>query len=298
MRDRIWNFCAYYQFSSEASEALLLAYDKLSANPEAFGTFCRQSDLYEQDGLLDYDGTLASLDAAAELCGIHKYVLHLLFYMCLVPHARALYEQKGIALSIWKDSMEDLKWKMIDCHLRFDIWGISCGLWIAGFFQLTRFALGRLQFELIPYGSHYKKGDNELKPEDLVINIHITSSGPLRHEDCLEAYRRAAVFFTDSFQDRPTAFVCYSWLLFPANRHILQETSNIRKFMDDFDITESETDDGKDLWRIFFRDYTGDPEQWPSQTSLQRAYIAWLKAGNRPGSGRGVFFYDLDRGIL
>ena len=62
--------------------------------------------------------------------------------------------------------------------------------------------------------------------------------------------------------------------------------------MDDFDIYESwEADQFSELWRIFYQEYDGNPDHLPADTSLQRAYINWFKAGNKAGSGNGLFFY-------
>ena len=292
MKEQVHCFCEEFGYPPEAASVLLDACDVLSAHEEALASFIGCVDSYNRDTLSDYSAATSVLDLAAEACGVHRYTLHLLFFIRLSLHTMELYNKRGIPLAIYTDSMMDLKLKMIDCHRRVDIWGIFVADWIKGFFDLTRFTLGRLQFEMITYGRHYDRKGFVLNPEDRVINVHIPSSGPLDHEDCMESYRLAAAFFKDEFQGRPTAFVCHSWLLFPPNREILAQTSNILKFMNDYEITDFTTDEGEDLWRIFYKDYSGDPESWPHDTSLRRAYIRWLKDGNKPGSGNGIFFFD------
>lgn len=59
------------------------------------------------------------------------------------------YEEKGIDLSIYHASMLDLKWKLMETNRVYGIWGVHCGDWFRPFFQAERFALGRLQFEVI-----------------------------------------------------------------------------------------------------------------------------------------------------
>jgi hypothetical protein len=63
--------------------------------------------------------------------------------------------------------------------------------------------------------------------------------------------------------------------------------------MGDFDIIDSSIDEkDSDLWRIFYTEYNGHPEELPSKTSLQRAYKEWIIKGNHIGNGVGVFLLD------
>ena len=64
-------------------------------------------------------------------------------------------------------------------------------------------------------------------------------------------------------------------------------------FMKDYDIVESKESTGGDLWRIFGQEYCPENlNKLPADTSLQRAYLSWLKQGNAPGSGKGIFFWE------
>lgn len=292
MKNTVLTFCSEFEFPDEATVAMSAAYDALVKEEAAFTKFNQYVELYFADKLEDYSEALAALDKAAGQCGIHRYTLHLLFYICLSEHTAEQYKKRNLPAAIYHDSIMDLKWTLLECHKIHGIWGTFVADWVAGFFRLTRFTLGRLQFELTRYDGRYTRYGHQLAPEDIAVDVHIPSSGPLRHEDCLNSYQRAAEFFRDSFTGRPIAFVCHSWLLFPPNREILPETSNIIRFMADYDVTAVEENDGEDLWRIFDKEYNGNPDDLPDGTSLQRAYIRWLKAGNRPGAGRGVLFWE------
>ena len=85
------------------------------------------------------------------------------------------------------------------------------------------------------------------------------------------------------------ARICHSWLLFPGHLEMLPESSGIRQFMAEFTLAGAYDDPtGHDLWRIFNTDNTADLDALPQETSLQRAYVKWLKAGRSPGGGIGI----------
>jgi len=293
MNKYISSFCDEFKYPAEAKATLISAYETLSLNYDASELFHRYVKLYNEDRLNDYKAVLHDLDTAADLSSVHKYTLHLLFFICLSKHTRELYEKKGISYEIYYDSMSDLKWKLIECYTMYEIWGTFVPGWYDRFFDLTRFALGRLQFEIINFKDFYDKGNYSLKENDVVLNIHIPSCGPMLHDECITSYRKAASFYKDYFVGRPVAFVCSSWLLFPRHKEFLPKNSNVLKFMEDFDIYSYTIDkDGSDLWRIFYKDYRNAPADLPQKTSIQRAYADWLMKGNPIGTGKGVFFFD------
>ena len=161
--------------------------------------------------------------------------------------------------------------------------------WFDGFFNMTRFALGRLQFEIVNFGHHYEKDGVVLTPESRVINVHIPRTGtPLDVAACDDAFARAKVFFAAQTGD-VCAFVCHSWLLFPTHEQMLSHTSNTYRFMKRFDIFAAGTSkEREDLWRLF----DTDEKRWdklPADTSLRRAYVEWLKDGGAVGWGHGVY---------
>lgn len=293
MRSYIKWFCKEFDYPEEAITELLDGYDSICANAEASAVFHGPVDLYYNDKLSDYSGILEKLDNAAALAGVHKFTVHLLFYICLSGHTKELYIQRRIPYTVYFDSMSDLKWKLFECRKLYNVWGNASAWWAPRFFDLTRFALGRLQFETKTADATYTKNGYTVKPEDIVLNIHIPSSGPLIHEECLKSYRLAADFYKDTFRDKPVVFRCSSWLLYPPHYEFLPKNSNILKFMSDFDIVSSYVDENMSfLWRIFYTDKFDDLDALPHETSLQRAYIDWLKKGNKVGVGTGFFIYN------
>ena len=187
--------------------------------------------------------------------------------------------------------MLDLKYKLDECHEVYGIWGSFVSDWFPGFFTLSRFALGRLQFEWDKLGRAYEGQGVSLPEGTRVVNMHIPRSGePLSAALCDDAFARATAFYTPQLEvGEPLVFVCSSWLLYPEHDRILPEKSNIRGFMSRFDICRRGTHGGNhpDLWRLFDTKEV-NPDRLPTNTSLRRAYVDHLKAGGKTGWGFGV----------
>ncbi|MDO4334003.1 MAG: acyltransferase domain-containing protein [Eubacteriales bacterium] len=303
MRAYIDEICRELDFPPEAADAMLEAWDAVAAEPETYRIWQKRTAEYEKEnyaeeesgadaGHMNFKEALADIDIAAQKAGIHKYTAQLLFFLCLTRHLKQLYEARNLDLKIWHDSCMDLRWKLMECHNMYGIWGSFVAWWFAGFFELKLFVLGRLEFELIDFPESYEKA-GRTKPEGMTkaINVHIPSCGKLEMADCHDSYRRAAAFFADAFPGRQAAFYCWSWMLFAPHKAFLNPDSGIVRFMDEYDIYRTGCDNG-DLWRIFNAEYHGDAEKLSENTSLQRGYKSWLKAGNSAGFGEGIFFLD------
>ena len=295
MKTYALSFMTEIGFDDEAIEALSSDLERMLAEPESKAIIEKQVVLYETDVNRNYGEILSEIDKAAEIAGVHKYSAELLIFILFSKRLRELYKQNGISDKIWFDSMCDLKWKLWECKAVKGSWGSFVAGWFPGFFNLTRFALGRLQFEIVEFDGEYEKDGKKLKKGDKVINVHIPRTlTPLDKESRDDAYAQAAEFFRNMTDGAPIAFVCSSWLLYPEAEKILPAHSNIRGFMADYDIIRSKVDEEGDyhnMWRLFDMDFTGDFNDYPEDSSLRRAYKKFLLDGNRTGSGYGVFFY-------
>jgi len=287
-REYVQHIADLYEYPDGAAEALLKAYDIITA---ADSVLAKYVDLYDSDTLSAFRDPLDEIAKEAEEKGAEPYAAQLLLFICCSRRLKERYKEAGIDEKIYFDTVADLKWKLIECYKLHGIWGSFVAGWFAGFYNMTRFTLGRLQFELINFPCDYEKDGNVIKKGEKAINVHIPSSGHMDHELCMESYKMAADFFKDAFQGRKTVFHCYSWLLFPHNREILSPKSNIISFMNDYDIFEKVWyEDYNELWRFFYVKYDGDPDKLPNELSMQRGYIKWIKEGNKTGAGRGVMF--------
>ena len=295
MIEYVLSFMDELGFDKEAIESLSADIEKIYANEDAKALFAGAVDDYERDIHSNYTELREAAKRAGEIVGVHAYSAELLLFICFSKHLRELYRLRGISDRIWFDSMSDLKWKLWECKAVKGIWGSFVAGWFPGFFNLTRFALGRLQFEIVAFDGEYEKNGKALKKGDKVINVHIPRTlTPLDKESRDDAYAQAAEFFCDMTDGAPIAFVCSSWLLYPEAEKILPAHSNIRGFMADYYMIRSKTNgEGEygDMWRLFDMDYTGDFNDYPEDSSLRRAYKKFLLDGNRTGSGYGVFFY-------
>lgn len=290
MKTYFEDFFAEFEYCTQDSAYLLSAFDKICACDQARVPFEKAYEAYAADCNCDWGALMQQTQQAGRLVGIHNYTTDLLLFILLSKHLRHLYEQHGIDLAIWHDSMLDLKYKLEECRVVYGICGSFVGGWFPGFFNLTRFALGRLQFELWELDRDYQKGGISLTKGTKTVNMHIPRSGqplsPALYED---AFVRAKAFFKDQLSSSPVPFVCHSWLLFPEQVEFLHEKSNVRKFMSEFDIMEWSYNNGEDLWRLFDT-MEQHPDRLPADTSLRRAYAEHLKQGGRVGFGFGILF--------
>ncbi len=284
-------FTREMDYPREAAVSLSQSLEQVFKSPEALSILTDADLTYTNNIHMDYKKILNELKDVSPSCGVHTYTLHMLFFIILSRKTRKIYDERGIAPEIFRASMMDLHWKLLECKKMFGIWGTSVADWQIWWFEVKRFALGRFQYELVPFEDNYEKNGVSLHPGDLVINVHIPSCGPLRREEYMQSYAMAADFFRDSFEDRPVVFFCESWMLFPEHRLFLPKISNILGFMQDYDIYKEEYNNG-DLWRIFYEDHKKPAQELPQDTGLQRAYRSWLMEGHQAGLGFGVFIYD------
>ena len=293
MRQRIENFCREFDYPQPAIEALLQGWNAVEASPSAQKQFLTLLNDYETDRVEDYSKLIHAGTDCGDLCGISGYTTVFLLLACMTDHAHTLYRKQGISDEIFHDTFSDLKWKLLECKKVKDVWGTFVAGWYPRFYQLTRFALGRLQFETIPCPFSYEKNGKTVQEGETALNVHIPSCGPLDHTLCIDSYRKAASFYQKEFNGRPIVFFCHSWLLYPRHYDFLPGNSRILTFMKDYDIVEFKESTGGDLWRIFGQEYCPENlNKLPADTSLQRAYLSWLKQGNAPGSGKGIFFWE------
>ena len=235
------------------------------------------------------------IKAMAEASGVHEYTVWGLFLALAAERAKTDYLAKGISEQVFWDTFCDLKYKVVECKDVQGVWGNFVAFWYDIFFKVNIVKLGRLEYEDIIYqGKPYEKNGVTLNPGDTVRNIHIPSSGePFDEAARLESYKLAYEFYKEELNGGPLICVCHSWLLYQPYADILSPASNIVGFQGDFDILYSEdTEEFGDCWRLYGADYQKPVEQYPENTSMQRAVKKHLLAGGKVGFGFGVLVFD------
>lgn len=239
------------------------------------------------------------LQGVAASSGISVYTVWLLFLMQAAQRARRDYLAQGVCEEIFWDTFCDLRYKLLECKTIHGVWGNFVASWYPIFYTCQIVKLGRLEFENAVYEEEepYEGHGILLRKGDPVKSIHIPSSGePFGLEARLDSYRRAYAFFQEELQGKPLVCTCHSWLLYPPYNQVFSPTGNTADFRKDFQILGGEAQEAfHDAWRVFGADYQKPVEELPEKTSMQRAFKAWLSAGQKPGEGFGVLVFDGER---
>ena len=289
MRNYLTEFFKDFAYERADADHLLSTYDAIIASSEASALLSEALAAYDADFSLNYkDEIFGRAKSIEAITSLHPFTVELLVFICMTKRLRALYAEKGLDMQIYRDSVLDLKWKLEECKAVKGICGSFVAGWFPRFFNLTRFALGRLQFEVVTMHFDYERdGVRLVKDESKVINVHIPRTGtPMDKESCDRAYAAAREFFKDEVGEH-AAFICNSWLLFPENKQILPQSTNTYRFLSEYDIVSWKYNTGEDLWRLFDTEEK-NPERLPANTTFRRCYVEHLKKGGRVGTGIGI----------
>lgn len=287
MKQYILDFMTQYDYPQPAIEAVIDAYNILKDNAQ----FNYILENYYTDETINEDCKDGLLYTLCRDLQVNFFTAKLLLYICLSPNLKQMYIDSGYSEDFWCENIGDLKLKMTECYNVHKIWGLFSNGWFPSVFRMDTFTLGRMSYNVRVYdGDDFTVGGRKVKAGDKLICVHIPSSGkPFDREARLASYKRAYEFFGVSL------FRCETWLLYPPNKEILNERSNIISFMNDFDIVKSyEYDDDHILWRIFGDKYNLPANELPRDSSLRKAYADFLANGNKLGAGVGYFIYDAE----
>ncbi len=165
---------------------------------------------------------------------------NLLSFLYFCEETKRKYEEKGISLDIFYDTIKDLvAWTEIWSGVKGELYFGETS-WLKRHFGMELFKLGRLQF--CEGKAHRDIPSENIAEGDNVIEIHIPTTGtPMKYEDCVESIELAKKFFARHFPEfEYKAFTCNSWLLDTTLGEILDSNSNIMKFQSLFNIVYEE----------------------------------------------------------
>lgn len=274
-------------FPDEAIAFLEKAWGQVCVEQSAKAEYELALELFLTKGEQPYK---ENIERFAEGAGISPRTAELLVLIGGLSCAKERFLEKGYSEELFLDTMRDLKNKLLECKRVHGVWGTFTIDWLRNYYFCERFALGRLQYEIVEFPFEDYKG--VIGQGDKALCCHIPSSGPLKKEEVIESLRRAYAFFPQIVKDGVLTVVCNSWLLYPKHYPLFKEGSNIRAFYHLFDVV-GEWETFGDFWRIF--GYFYEPEkvaQAPEENSLQKASKAYLVAGNTMGGGRGILRFD------
>lgn len=284
LRENLKEIMCKLNFPSSSQIELLATFDKLAETDEFLNIVNRYSE-----EKFDFNLMLEDTKLLAESNRICTYTVHMLLLLCMLPELLRKYIEMGIDIEIFYDTMQDLRYKLEECNLVHGKCGTFVAKWYKGFFEMKIFSLGRLQFEINHTWFDCNVNGYTIPKNTKVLSVHIPRTGtPLNHDLVVDSYKKARVFFKDDFESE-IIFICNSWLLYPWNRTVLHDNSNIAQFYDDFIIVQTgEYTDYSEMWRLFDCIVDGNPDNLPADTSLRRTFIERIKSGEPVGYGTGV----------
>lgn len=185
------------------------------------------------------------------------------------------YVKKGISDRIFDDTMGCFTRFGGECFRRTGEYACDREWWTIRQIGMTLFRLGELEFEL-----NTEDGKN-------VINVHIPSDACITEENCDASIAQAKAFMEEFYPEYENVeYLCDSWLLAPALKKFLPETSKIIRFQNRFEIyKEDQEDTGFTEWLYHTREYK--PEEFAEDTSLQRDIKKYILGGGKVGCGYG-----------
>ncbi len=284
-------FTRKIDFPAEAQEVYENILQRILTESDYVGGIISSADLFRNQ---KYKEAFDAADRLADEMGIHRYTLSMLLLILCAEPLLLQYREKGVPEEIYWNSMKDLRYKLLECHKVYGIWGTFVRDWYPRFYQVDRFALGRIQYEFsVLQLEDYEIKGITVKTGDKVLNMHIPSSGAFTEEMRLDSYKKAYAFFNSEFGGKAIPMVCSSWLLYQGNKEFLPENSNILGFMEDFTYIKSTAEEKfHDAWRVFGKDAEKGPQGWPRESTLQKRLAEYLERGGKTGSGYGIFLFD------
>jgi hypothetical protein len=209
-------------------------------------------------------------------------------FLATLPAIRRWHHQLGIPDDVSWATLADLGENLAIHRRMFGVAGLDVPQWLTLHFGGKLYRLARLQFErwrLSPRWQIYsdERSDNEvtLRPGAPALSVHIPESGgSLSPDVCSESFELAHSFFARHFPEETYSFArCSSWLLDPQLANYLPSTSNIVRFQRRFHLVPGGIDDDISIMRFVFRHATLSLDALPQRTTLERAVVAHLRAG-------------------
>lgn len=281
------NILKRLKFPKECSEEVLTNYFKIKDKND-INKILKQ---YKNEDI-DFRKLIKNWQPVLKKYKINSYIGDLLFCLLLCEKLETLYKKHGFSNSLFIETMQDFRYKAIECKLVKHTWGTFVTSWYRSFFKLKLFSLGRLQFEIQAFMTDYDDKNVHLKKGQPCLNIHIPRNGEsLDINECKKSIERAKKFFKPYFKEY-ILFSCDSWFLSSKTLEFVSKDSNIYKFSKLFKMIKPipVEDQSEEMWRLFDED-TSDLSKLKADTSLRKKYLKYLKQGGKINLQLGYFIY-------
>ncbi|MBR2861560.1 MAG: DUF5596 domain-containing protein [Clostridia bacterium] len=193
----------------------------------------------------------------------------------LADFALEVNTKRGIDKEITVATLKDVNVWLDNYKAQHGQAGLKESTWLMHHYTGDLFRLGRLQFRL-------EKCLDGVPSGEVAIETHIPQGEPLQVEDCLASFDLAREFFKEKFpESKPQYFMCDSWLLNPNLEKVLDENSNIVKFMRLWNKMPFPADDSAQaIERVFgFGTKKEQLPDAPEKTLLQKRMKEYLLSG-------------------
>ena len=283
-----------FDFPTQSKIDLTDCYKKIKENEHSFSLFVNTIDEYNKDYKTDFTNMCEQIKIVAEYSNTNEFTAYSLFLICILKPLKDLYEKNNYLITMWEEIVLDVKYKLLECFDVYGVYGTFVVPWFERFFDFTRFCFGRLQMETVELDGDYSVDGVELKKGDTVLSVHIPKTGqPLDQKAVEDSYKKASEFYKVFFLNGYTVFTCKTYLMHSSTISLLNENSNIYKFVNNYKIVYyKEYKDYSELWRLYDCEVVGkNLNTLPTNTSLRRNFIEYMKTGKKIGYGHGIYIY-------
>lgn len=214
-------------------------------------------------------------------------MLSCMLFCALKTHRR--YQELGIGENIFIDTMKAFTRFVKEHRVSYGCYGFDREWWTVRQLSLKLFRIGELEYECSkssPVSLGASAGEGGASP---CIYLHIPSDARLLSPLLAASYRDAKQFFARFFPEYSSVeLYCESWLLSPALKEALPESSNILKFQKAFLLQSIHPESDSYLEWVFKRRNRPVNEELPEDTSLQKNLKRYVLSGGKVGEGIGM----------
>lgn len=207
----------------------------------------------------------------------------LALYVQFAEFVRPVFWDLNISNQIYLDTFADIALWEREYFAQTGRHGLGEYRWLCHHVRMELFRLGSLQFQTQPGPLEAAWKSVPVRPEDLVLHVHIPKGADLRATAVGSSYQCAL----DFWRRDEAVLLCDSWLLGPELPALLKPGSHIRSFAAGFERIGSDASSRQAEERIFGKVYDDPRSYSASGSSLQYAARAHLLAGGHLSAGYG-----------